>query len=151
VKTDRTLERKVGHSGWYTDDEIQHETIRPAVVELVRFPGVLFAATIESMGGMVSVDLSSWEAVDFTDCQSDYDAGTARHDTAASVILSADSIAEGLAEDEREYQANWRREQDLADAKESLAALRQSIRTLCRELKAICPGTLPAQFPSGIS
>jgi hypothetical protein len=151
VKTDRTLERKVGHSGWYTDDEIQDETIRPAVVELVRFPGILFAATIESMGGMVSVDLSTWEAVDFTDCRDDYDAGTARHDTASSVIESADSIAQGLAEDEREYQAKWRKENDLEMALVTLAALRQSIRTLCKELKALCPGALPAQFPAAAS
>lgn len=148
VQTDQTLERAVGHTGWYTDDECQSETIRPAVVELKRFPGILFAATIESMGGMVSVDLTTWEEVDFSDCQSEDDAGTARHDCARSVIQSADSTARRMAEDEREYQRKWRIENDMEENKETLKSLRHEIRALAHELKALCPSKLATDYPA---
>lgn len=139
--------RWLEHTGWYTD-EFQDETIRAAVVELKRFPGILFAATVESMGGMISVDLTTWEEVDFFNAFSESYASDLRDEYAHSVIQSADSIAKRLAEDEREYQTKWRMEQDLEENRETLATLRQSIRALCRELKTLCPGTLPQSFPA---
>lgn len=139
--------RWIGHSGWYTD-EFCDETIRPAVIELARFPGVLFAATIDSCAGMVSVDLTTWEAIDFSECESDYDAESAREETAQSVMRSADSIAENLAEDEREYQRKWRIENDIETNRETLKSLRQSIRALASELKSLCPSPMAGSYPA---
>ena len=138
------------HTGWYTD-EIECETIRAAVVELVRFPGVLFAATVESCGGMISVDLTTWETVDFSDCGSDYDAEDSRRETARSVMRSADSTAESLAEDEREYQRKWRIENDISENRETLKTLRGEIRALARELKRLCPSPLAGEYPAAAS
>jgi hypothetical protein len=146
-ETDRTLERSIGHTGWYAD-EYYSETIRPAVVELKRFPGILFAATVESMGGMIAVDLTTWETVDFADCQSDYDAGTARHDCARSVIQSADSIAQRMAEDSREYYRKDQVERDIEENRETLKTLRHEIRELARELKTLCPSALASEYPA---
>lgn len=139
--------RWLDHTGWYTD-EFSGDTIRPAVVELTRFPGILFAATIDSCAGMVSVDLTTWEAVDFSDCESDYDADSAREETAQNVMRSANSIAENLAEDEREYQRKWRIENDIEENRETLKSLRQSIRALAGELKSLCPSPMAGSYPA---
>ena len=147
---DRECRTWLDHTGWYTD-EFQSETIRAAVVELARFPGILFAATVESCGGMISVDLTTWETVDFSDCASDYDAGESRRETARSVMRSADSIAERLAEDEREYQRKWRIENDISENRETLKTLRGEIRALARELKRLCPSPLAGEYPAAAS
>ena len=147
---DRECRTWLDHNGWFTD-EFQSETIRAAVVELVRFPGVLFAATVESCGGTISVDLTTWETVDFSDCGSDYDAEDSRRETARSVMRSADSTAESLAEDEREYQRKWRIENDISENRETLKTLRGEIRALARELKRLCPSPLAGEYPAAAS
>ena len=147
---DRECRTWLDHNGWFTD-EFQSETIRAAVVELVRFPGVLFAATVESCGGMISVDLTTWETVDFSDCASDYDAEESRRETARSVMRSADSIAERLAESEREYQRKWRIENDISENRETLKTLRGEIRALAWELKRLCPSPLAGEYPAATS
>ena len=147
---DRECRTWLDHTGWYTD-EFQSETIRAAVVELARFPGILFAATVESCGGMISVDLTTWETVDFSDCGSDYDAEDSRRETARSVMRYADSTAESLAEDEREYQRKWRIENDISENRETLKTLRGEIRALARELKRLCPSPLAGEYPAAAS
>ncbi len=147
-QSDRTMERAIGHTGWFTDDDFQEETICPVAVELKRFPGIIFEGTIESMGGMISVDLTSWDEVDFSDCHCEDDAVSARFDTAKAAIQSADSTAQRMAEEEREYQRKWRAENDIAENRETLAGLRQEIRALCHELKQLCPSPLASEFPA---
>jgi hypothetical protein len=51
-------------------------------------------------------------------------------------------------EDSIEYFRKDRMEIELEETKEMLSALRQSIRALCRELKALCPSPLATEYPA---
>jgi hypothetical protein len=136
------------HSGWFTDDEIQDETIQAYAVRLKMFPGIIFEAVVNSMNGDFQVDLSSFEEIDYSDSDDGYAATACETDCARSVIQSADSTAESLAEDEREYQRKWRIENDISENKETLKTLRTEIRQLVRELKALCPSALATTYPA---
>lgn len=150
-KDNRRMKRTIGHNGGYTDDDFQDETIRPVVIELVRFPGVMFAATVESCSDAVTVWLDTWEAVDFTGCQSDYGATDAREECARDVVRQADSIAQRLAEDEREFQRKDTIEFKITENKETIASLRQEIRALARELKDLCASSMSDLYPVAAS
>lgn len=139
----------VSRTGGYYSDEFCSETIEARAVELRQFPGIYFEATLESMGGMLTVALDCPWPVDFSDCAGyDSAAWDARRETAKECIRAADSTAERAAEVEREYQAKWRAEQDLDEKREELKTLRHAIRALCHDLKSLCPSPMAASYPA---
>ena len=120
------------HRGWYAD-EYQDETLETYAVTLKAFPRLVFYA-VKSDGGL-RVELSEWEEIDFSDCESDYQADDARRETAKEVIRSNDSSTESEAEESQEFYRKERAERDIADIREKLAGLRLEISALAHELK----------------
>jgi uncharacterized membrane-anchored protein YjiN (DUF445 family) len=105
----------------------------------------------DSSEGGIRVNLDDWQEIDFTDCEADYHADDARKNAAKEIIRSCDSSTRREAEDSIEYFRKDRMEIELEETKEILSALRQSIRALCRELKALCPSPLATEYPAASS
>lgn len=140
----------LNHCGWYAD-QYQDETLETYAVILKRFPRLVFYGVLDSCNDNIRVHLDEWQGIDFSECQSDYDAEDARREACKEVIRSNDSSTQHEAEESVEYQRKWRLENDLEENRETLKTLRQSIRALCRELKTLCPGNLPQSFPAAAS
>jgi hypothetical protein len=135
------------HRGWYTMDDMSQETIETYAVRLRRFPKLIFYATHDSMSDGFCLHLQDWEEIDFSDCESDYDAQEAITETARSVIRGNDSTTERNAEDQREFYEQDQREQEIERNREELAGVRESARRLIRELRELCP-TLGGKYPA---
>lgn len=135
----------LNHRGWFTDS-FEDSTIETYAVRLNRFPHLIFYA-VKSDGGL-RVELSDWEEIDFSDCESDYNASDAIADCARDVIRCNDSSTECEAEESREYAEKYQIEQDIERNRETLAGLRDSIRRLAHELKSLCPSPLVSQYPA---
>lgn len=102
---------RIGHRGWFTDDDGASETMRGVIFRLPHGRGFLYGWTFgEGMAASIGGDI--WPGDDET--------GAAR---------AADQCAESAAEREREYQARWREATMLDDgifeACEDLRALRR--------------------------
>lgn len=138
-------------TGWYSDDYYA-ETIAACGVILESFPGLVFGATLESAGGMLGVELTSAEAIDFDGSCDEYQAGAARREAMKDAARWMESTAERMADDERRYQEEQReemeRDEKAREARETIADLRPRIRALVAELKQICGGTLAATYPA---
>ena len=135
------------HRGWFTD-EFQEETLETYAVRLARFPQLMFYGVKDSCNGNIRVTLLEWEEIDFSDCQSDYDAGTAVKDAAKEIVRCNDSSTEREAEESREYYRKDRIEYDIAENREMLKSLRGEIRALAHELKSLCPSPMAGEFPA---
>jgi hypothetical protein len=133
------------HSGWYCD-EFQDDTLETYAVRLRAFPRLIFYAVM-SCGGL-RVELSEWEEIDFSKCESERDADDARDDCARDLIRDYDSATESTAEDEMEFHRVDRVEFDITENRERLKILRSEIRELCRELKTLCPSALAMNYPA---
>lgn len=75
-------------------------------------------------------------------------AADAIKEAARDAIRAADSTAERIAEDEREYHEQERHRFDLEEAREELAAIRRDFRNLAAELRTLCPSGLPENYPA---
>ena len=122
------------HRGWYSDD-CQDETLETYAVRLARFPHLLFYAVKDSCSGDLRVNLSEWEEIDFSAVGSDGQAEDAVKDSARQLVRSYDSATQREAEESQEFYRKDRAEQDIAENKETLAALRQEIAALAHELR----------------
>jgi hypothetical protein len=139
----------LNHRGWYTEDDgLSGETLETYAVQLARFPRLMFYAVVDSMNGDLRVMLEDWEEIDYSDACSDYQAGDCIAEAARQVVRSNDSSTEREAEESREYYRKDQAERDIAENRETLAALRSEIRDLCRELKALCPSPLAGTYPA---
>jgi hypothetical protein len=134
------------HGGWYTMDDSFGETIETYAVQLHRFPKLIFYATKEDNDNFC-LHLQEWEEIDFSDCQSEYDAGSATEDAARSLIRSYDSTTENNAEEHREFYEQDQREQEIVQNKEELKTVRESARRLIAELRELCPA-LGEKYPA---
>lgn len=145
------------HRGWYTCDDMIEWTIETYAVRLRRFPKLMFYATKQGDDSFC-LYLDDWEEIDFSDCQSSYDADSAVEDAACSIIRSYDSTTENNAEEQREfYEQDQReqrefyekdqREQQIAENREELKGIRESARRLISELRELCP-TLGEKYPA---
>jgi hypothetical protein len=137
----------LSHRGWYTMDDMMQETIETYAVQLHRFPELIFYATLDSFGDGFCLHLQDWEEIDFSDCQSEYDAQEAVTEAARSLIRSYDSTTERNAEEQREFYEQDQREQEIVQNKEELKTVRESARRLIRELRELCP-TLGERYPA---
>lgn len=137
----------LNHRGWHTDD-MQDETFETYAVQLARFPGLMFYAVKDSCNDDLRVMLNDWEEIDFSEAGGDYGADEAVQEAARSLIRSNDSSTEHEAEEARDYYRKDRAERDIADNRETLATLRNEIRELCHELKALCPSPLAGTYPA---
>ena len=135
------------HRGWYTMDDSSGETIETYAVQLHRFPELIFYATLDSFGDGFCLHLADWEEIDFSDCQSEYDAQEAVTDAARSLIRSNDSTTERNAEEQREFYEKDQREQQISENRESLTQVRESARRLIAELRELCP-TMADKYPA---
>lgn len=135
------------HRGWFVD-EYQDDTLETCAVFLCRFPRLVFYGVRDSSEGGIRVNLDDWQEIGFSDCEAEYHARDARKDAAKEIIRSCDSSTQREAEDSIEYFRKDRMGIELEETKEILSALRQSIRALCRELKALCPSTLATEYPA---
>ena len=134
------------HRGWYTMDDCIGETIETYAVRLHRFPKLMFYATRDSASGNLCLHPDEWKEIDFSYCQSSYDAESAVTDAARSVIRSNDSTTENNAEEQRELYEQDQREQEISENKEELKTVRESIRRLISDLRELCP-TLGGEIP----
>jgi len=108
------------HQGWFIDGQC-YETIEACAVELKKFPGLIFEAVRESMGGSVTVFLTDSWPVDYSGCENSHDAFQAHADTVRDCIRGADNTAQSMAEDEREYHERQKREAEAeAEAEDTL-------------------------------
>lgn len=137
----------LNHRGWFTD-EFEDETLETYAVRLAAFPRLLFYAVKDSCNGDLRVSLEEWEEIDFSECESDYHVADCIRDTAKEIVRSNESTTQSKAEDEREYQRKFQIENDIAENKETLKALRGKVRALAHELKALCPSPLVSQYPA---
>lgn len=135
------------HRGWYSDN-YQDETLETYAVRLKRFPRLLFYAVKDSCNGDFRVHLDEWEEIDFSECESDYQAQDAIQDAAKSLVRSYDSTTQREAEESQEYYRRDQVERDMEENKETLATLRGEIRALAHELKALCPSALAIDYPA---
>lgn len=137
------------HCGWYTmEDGMDGETFETYAVQLARFPGIMFYALKDSCNDDLRVMLADWEEIDFSDAESEYQAGDCITEAARSVVRSNDSSTEREAEDAREFYRKDQAERDIAENRETLAGLRSEIRDLCRELKTLCPSPMAGEYPA---
>lgn len=134
------------HRGWYAD-ECQDETLETYAVRLKRFPRLLFYGVLDSCNGDIRVDLSEWEEIDFSDCESDYHVTDAIRDSAKSVVRSNEDTTRREAEESIEYYRRDRAERDIEENKETIAILRHEIRALCHELKSLCQSSMSDLYP----
>jgi hypothetical protein len=133
------------HRGWFTD-EFESDTLETYAVRLARFPRLMFYGVM-SEGGL-RVELSKWEEIDFSDCQSEHQTWDAIRESAREIARCNDSSTEREAETEREYQRKWRIENDMEENRETLKSLRGEIRALAHELKSLCPSPMAGEFPA---
>jgi hypothetical protein len=139
----------LNHRGWYTmEDGMDGETYETYAVQLARFPCLMFYAVKDSCNDDLRVMLEDWEEIDYSDAESDYQAGDCIAEAARSVVRSNDSSTEREAEESREYYRKDQVERDIEENRETLAGLRGEIRELCRELKALCPSPLAGTYPA---
>jgi hypothetical protein len=132
------------HRGWFADD-YQDETLETYAVTLKAFPRLMFYA-VKSDGGL-RVELSDWEAVDFSECESEYQADEARRECAKEIICSNDSSTDYEAKESQEYYRKDGAEFDIAENKATLKTLRGEIRALCHELKTLCQSSMSDLYP----
>lgn len=139
---------RIGHTGWFTDSELQDETLRGVVLQLPSRGGCpLYLAGYESKSADgYRLDMSrgvfegprGGEQID-RDCISDGLRGAAR---------AADRFAEIAAESEREYQDAWRLGSDYAQLAEDMGRARKAALALFADLKkarlAFAPGDVPS-------
>lgn len=137
----------LSHCGWHTDDE-GRDTLEAYAVQLEAFPGLIFEAIRESVSGGLRVNLNDWQAIDYSDAGSEYDADAAREEAARDAIRSADSTAEHDAEEEREFQAEEDRKRQAEEAREELATNRAQVRAIIADLRRLCPSDLPTTYPA---
>jgi hypothetical protein len=137
----------LSHRGWYTDEH-QQDTLEAAAVILADFPGLIFEAVRSSWDDGLRVDLTSAERIDYSDADSSYAADDIRRDAARDTVRRADSVAQRMAEDEREFQEMHRHELDLEEARADLNRNRATFRRLARELRQLCPSALAETYPA---
>jgi len=137
----------LSHRGWYSDN-FENETLETYAVRLTRFPRLMFYAVLDSCNGDFRIALDEWEEIDFSECESEYDAMEAIRDAAKSVIRANDSTTENEAEESREFYRKEEVKFDIAENKETLKTLRSEIRELAHELKALCPSSLTLEYPA---
>lgn len=137
------------HSGWYTMDEDFSDTLETCAVRLESFPGLVFYAVRDSMGGGdLRVNLDEWHEIDFSDAGCDYSARECLGDAAKGIIRSCDSTTAREAEESREYYRKDQAEREIEENRETLATLRGEIRALVAELKTLCPSPIAAEYPA---
>lgn len=137
------------HRGWYTMDEDLNDTLETCAVRLEAFPRSIFYAVRDSMGsGDLRVYLDEWEEIDFSDAGCDYSARECVAECARLVIRSNDSSTAKQAEESREFYRKDQAEREIEENRETLAALRDEIRALVRELKTLCPSPMAAGYPA---
>jgi hypothetical protein len=125
-------QRGTSHKGWYMDRCTQDETIQGAAVELAQFPGIIFAATFESISDYYTLDLATSRPVTYEDQR-----GEVAHD----LCLVMDDTARSMAEEECDYQEQFRAHvaaQEAHDeARATLENIRRNLRPLLSELRAL--------------
>jgi hypothetical protein len=135
------------HRGWFVD-EYEEDTLETCAVILRRFPRLVFYGVRGSCEGGIRVNLDDWQEIGFSDCEAEYHANDARKNASKEIIHSCDSSTQREAEDSIEYFRKERMGMELEETKEILAILRQDIRALCQELKALCPSPLTSEYPA---
>lgn len=117
------------HTGWYADTH-NEETFRGAIFRLPAERGQerFVAGYGESMTGGFVLDLSEvW------------------NDDLIGAAREADRLAEGAAEDAREYEAREAAERRIEEIAEELKQVRANILALCGSIREACPGIAPYQ------
>ncbi len=137
----------LNHRGWYAMDDDFNDTIETYAVRLRRFPHLIFYATMGPTEDSFCLHLDEWEEIDFSDCQSEYDAEIAVEDAARSLIRSYDSTTERNAEEQREFYEKDKREREIEENREELKEIRKDARSLITELRELCP-TLGGKYPA---
>ena len=128
------------HRGWYSD-QWEDETLETYAVRLERFPRLLFYAVRDTMNGDLRVALDEWVEIDFSDVD-------AIRDAPRSLIRSYDSTTAREAEESREYYRKDAAENEIAENRETLATLRQSIVALAREVRELCASPTAQRYPA---
>lgn len=138
---DQICPTSILHTGWFTDN-YQSETIRGAVWQLPSRHGEsLFLAGYEDNNnpGSALIDLD----ISIGDSPRDSWDNSPRGQSAAKTAASwADSLAQRVAENERECHAKDMAEQDIEAARENLTRLRKEYRELCAELQRVNNGDI---------
>lgn len=137
----------LNHNGWF-QDEFQDDTLETYAVQLKRFPRLLFYGVLDSCNGNIRVELSEWEEIDYRNADSEWYARELVELAAKDLIRCNESSTQKQAEESIEYYRKDRIENDIAENKEMLKSLRQSIRDLARELKTLCPSPMAKDFPA---
>lgn len=114
------IDKSIRHTGWYTDEYGDRETVRGVVYRLPARNGVSRYAY-----GYADPWNSGAAFLSFDPCDDEQDAAR-----------WADHMAERMAEEEREYQANFSAGQRAAEAQNTIASCREHTRAIVREMKA---------------
>lgn len=121
----------IRHKGWFTDDDIQDETYRGAVVQLPGRKGyaVLLPAYQESCNDGFIVDFGDATLVRALDD------GLTGEDETRTVAREGDRMAERAAEEARDYNRAWRLGADHASLREEIAADHAHLRAVLAEFR----------------
>lgn len=127
--------RAIDHRGWFTDDDIQDDTMRGIVFRLPQQQGFLYGW---SMGEGMIAEITGYEPIGEYD-PSRY--GDAIEQAEHSAALAADDAAKWAAEKERTYNACWRAGEEYVDCLQTAENERAAYRQLARVIQnAIAKG-----------
>ncbi len=126
---DKLAPRSVQHTGWYTDDDGQMETLRGIVFRLPHSRGLIAGYADPHNDGAAFVELRLTDKDDET--------GAAH---------AADRIAELAAEEERDYQRAWRAGQRYRDLEDEISIMRKACLQLIHESKKLCASITTTDF-----
>lgn len=122
--------KRLGHNGWYLDDEFQDETVHGVVLQLPAQDGE--ALFVPAVADPFNVDCY---VVNFNDWYKETgdDTESAKRDCA----LAADEMARCYAEREREWRGADRARQCVEDAREGICTARALVARLARDLRTL--------------
>lgn len=118
--------------GWYVND--YGETCYGVVYQLPARKGVARFVAGYAMTDCITLDLSNiFESKSATNCSYE---GSQGNDAAIAAACAADSMAQNVAEEEREYQTAWQAGNQFASLGEEIARERMALLEVLKERRA---------------